>query len=421
MRTKHIKCKLLVFTTVVLLLFCLSIGQLVGRNGFKVSAESVELEDDENVVTEEDGDIIFSYLDIFEVYYNSASEYDQDFEERYSFDEFVNGYYENNLPIDEYTNSVLYGISTYDSSTGGEFDGGGASGDDAYYILKSSQNPDKSVTPQSDFFRKPVYSTFDYSIIHEGDIIYETQTVFFDIGHSALVYDIDKNSAYGNYIQTIDAVGGGVQYGYLDDSRMVDFGVKILRVYGATSTVIANVKTFNLGQLGKPYSVIRLPSDYLHTSYNSTEWYCSELIYASYLASGIDIGNGVTVKCVPDDIYKSPNTYEIADAHFLALSVINKNNGSWSIKIQNTSDHVLTIYYNSKMCFKDDAQKWINLSNVISIVVSANSSAIVQISENVFATSIAVSYISNGYRLITYADNLSTSNQLKFYYSLVTV
>ena len=387
------------------------------KNNVNASAETVSSGKDVAETTEEPI-IVFSYLDIFEGYYTNAIKTDPTFSTRCSFEEFVDGYYKNNLSIVDYTTAKINGTSTRSSGDSDNL-GGGPNGTDAYYILKESLATDKSTTPTTDFARKPIYATsFNYNIIDEGDIIYETNTDYCDIGHLALVYDIDKNSGYGAYIQTIEAVGGGVQYGYLDDSRMIDYAIKILRVYNVSSTSISNVKTFAWWQLGKPYE---LNYNELNTSIYSDDWYCSELIYACYLYVGIDLDPNDGNMCIPADIDLSPYTYEIINARFLTLRITGKIGSIWHIEIENPFYDPIVAYYNSKMCYKDHAKNWSGLNDVVPVSLSANGYAPIDISENWFATSIAVSYVSSGFRIITYADNLNTNGQLTVYHCVIEV
>jgi len=97
---------------------------------------------------------------------------------------------------------------------------------DASYILSSQTY---SITPWSEFTREPEYGLYDFSNIHVGDIIYESETIIGEIGHCAIVSDISHYYYYDNdnnikvYIQTIEAVLGGVQYGFLDDKRILEY------------------------------------------------------------------------------------------------------------------------------------------------------------------------------------------------------
>lgn len=369
------------------------------------------------------------YIDVLKTYYNLAIGDNENPSE--TFDEFYNSYYsetsdrnlynftlelaeENNNYTDVYT--ILFNNSENEinpiSSSGGS--GGGSTLDDADYILKDSSN--YSYTPQSAFGRQPYYSVYDYSAIKTGDIVWETETIFFNAGHNALITSKQHSSSYGAYIETIEAVGGGVQRGFLDDLRMTSYKCKILRVSGRNDINTSNAIYFAKEQIGKKYS---LNTFRLNTSINSTEWYCSELVYASWKFAGIDIGvkkEGnkdvfLSLGCLPSDINNSYNTFEISMPYygFLSLGISAKNGNTWKIKIFNNSSISLEVEYNSKMCNYNDAKEWKNLNDLKNASIAANSYVIVSIYENWFATSIAASFVKGNYRMITYANNLSTS------------
>jgi len=57
------------------------------------------------------------------------------------------------------------------------------------------------------------------------------------------------------------------------------------KVITSNETQRINAINFAEGQIGKPYNVRHLK----HTNFNSTAWYCSELVWAAYLNQGIDI------------------------------------------------------------------------------------------------------------------------------------
>ena len=386
----------------------------------------------------EDSEVIVSYLSVMDFYYNLATDNIQN--PTITFDEFLDSYYSdsNRKGIYEYTLDVArengnytsvydelygdeYGIAPMNSSSsGGNDNGGGPSGEDASYILKDSKS--YYSTPSSAFHRAPVYSAYDYSSLENGDIVWETETVLFDSGHDALIVDMNHNSAYGSYIQTIEAVGGGVQRGFLDDQRMVYYRCEILRVNGRTATNSKKAISFIEKQLGKKYSLV---ISRLNTSIDSNEWYCSEFVYASWKYAGIEIGvkNGVYLKlgCLPNDIAASDNIIRIPMAYYdyLSLSVDSKSNGVWNIKVYNPTSIDLTIYYNQKMCLYADAQNWTALSNIQEVEIASHKSAIVVIKENWLSTSITASYIIGEYRIITYANELNKNGSLNAGYNIV--
>lgn len=355
--------------------------------------------------------VVLSYEDVFRSYYDQAAE---DAAARgnavCAFDEFCDKYYVSGLDLPSYTAAVAAYAEVAPAPR---------ASNDADYILSAN---DYAVTPASEFVRKPVYTAYDFSVVREGDIVYETDTILFNAGHNALVYDVGKSYADGTYIQTIEAVGGGVQFGFLDDTRIVDFGVKILRVTGASASVIEQAKYFCRAQLGKSYflNIMRL-----NTSIDSTSWYCSELVYAAYKYGGIDIGvkkNGagedvyLSLGCIPSDIYKSYNTSEVTigqntSFYYLELAIVDKSGNDWSIRVTNPSRNNVTFEYNAKMCFKENAQQWTGLSHVKTAQVNAGGSINVIISENLLATTVVFSRLDDGKRFITYAYRLDKNTK----------
>ncbi len=105
---------------------------------------------------------------------------------------------------------------------------------------------------------------------------------------------------------------------------------------------------------------------------------------------------------------------------YLSITNQGKSGTSWSIKITNTSSTTVTVYYNSKMCNYSDAQNWTGLSDVKSFTLAPGASKTVTISENWFATSIAISYTGGGYRMITYANELTSSGGMSVQYNRIS-
>lgn len=297
-----------------------------------------------------------------------------------------------------------------------------SSSETADYILTSYTN--YAVAPQSAFRRAPDYNgydtqTFDYSSLQVGDIVHESETILMDSGHTAIISDVAHDSYYGDYIQTIEAVKPYVSYGILDDDRMVNYGVMILRVVDATATQRQTAVDFMEQQIGKPYS---LNIFRLNTSINSTEWYCSELVYAAYKYVGIDISastdkNGfdyaASLSCLPWAIYYSYNTYDkcVKGANYIDIQLL--YGPRWQVRIFNNTGSGRTVYYNSKMAFEDDARDWTGLNDEESIYLASGAYTTVTITENWFATDIAISVIIDGERYVTYAHNLTTDPYTK--------
>lgn len=365
---------------------------------------------------------IITYEDVFQGYYDMAIEKSQAINnsEICDFEQFCDDYYNSGMDLPQYTEAVIQRGNYMSQEAEVSPTGSG----DAYYILPQL---DYTITPANVFAKTPVYNLYDYSNIEEGDIIYETNTILFNAGHTAIVYDIAKQSGVGDYIQTIEAVGSGVTFGFLDDSRMVDFQIIILRVPNASDNEIAAAKYFSYQQLGKSYFLNPLR---LNTSIESTSWYCSEMTYAAYLYAGINIGvkkdnfgNDVYLSqgCIPSDIYNSYNTYSIHMSGFLDIAVFSKTGNKWTIQVINNLNYDIYFQYNAKMCFKENAAKWSGLNDTTGGIIAARSTTNVIISENFFATSVAISWIDGNKRFVTYGDKLNTNGAIRVLYNMIII
>lgn len=125
--------------------------------------------------------------------------------------------------------------------------------------------------------------------------------------------------------------------------------------------------------------------------------------------------NSLNKNCTMNVSTKTTNIYQ-----YLSLINSGKSGSTWKIKIYNPTSSGKTVYYNSKMCFENDAKNWSGLSDVKSVYIPANTYVTVYISTNVFATCITTSYInSNGVRVISYANGLNTSDAINVMYNYV--
>ena len=120
-------------------------------------------------------------------------------------------------------------------------------------------------------------------------------------------------------------------------------------------------------------------------------------------------------------IYYFIKSYTSGNGPYLYIDVMNKENKIWYIRVSNYTDDYIQFYYNSKMCYFNDAKNWSNLNDVSYASFGGKTSLVVQIKENWFATSIAVSYIKDNTRYITYANNLNSNGFLTTYYNSIGV
>ncbi len=393
--------------------------------------------------TTDDSYKVLSYKDVLKSYYDLVTK--EVNTPSKTFDDFVDSYYEENSDRDLYhftlnlakennrydeVYNTLSSENNYFSSSSGSLSmekGGGRNGRDATYVLKN--DPGTGYASRQCFARELFYFAYDYSALKTGDIVYERETAFFNIGHNALITGTNLSSEYGEYVQTIEAVAGGVQRGFLDDLRMIDFKCEILRVVGRNDSNARGAIDFAKKQLGKLYQ-FSLPPKSLNTDINSVTWYCSELVYASWKYVGIDIsarkglfGNDKSPFsfCLPVDIYKSNNTYSIyvPNKWLLKFEIVSKSWQRWKIRIRNCSHKGLEIKYNTKMCFYEDAKDWRNLYDLIRKKIAAHSFIEVEISENWFANSIVASYLIGDKRFISIADYLNGNGNFSFHQNIL--
>lgn len=146
--------------------------------------------------------------------------------------------------------------------------------------------------------------------VKKGDIIFEGNGGFGITGHIAVVEGIYSRGDGTQYIRLIEAIENGVVRSILDDKRVVDKDVTVLRVTSATTTQINNAVSFCVSQLGKKYK-LDFAKD---TSKNEKDWYCSELAWAAYKNQGIDIEVGGLNEpgITPRDIKRCKNVSTIS-------------------------------------------------------------------------------------------------------------
>ncbi len=139
--------------------------------------------------------------------------------------------------------------------------------------------------------RKPNYSKYKLlSNVKVGDVIFEANGGFGITGHIAIVEGEFYDKKLGvNYIRVIEAIADGVVRSVLDDERIVDKDVAVLRAQ-KHQAITQNAVDFCISQLGKSYC-LDLCKD---TSKNEKDWYCSELVWAAYYNSGLNLETSST-------------------------------------------------------------------------------------------------------------------------------
>ena len=163
-------------------------------------------------------------------------------------------------------------------SSGSGSNGDGSQNEDWYDISVTNGTPQ---LPHS-----VDYSTKEGLIkyLKPGDLVYEPVGGLGITGHTAMVYDIIYSEEYEQYyVVLIEAVSDGVSYGLLTPTRFIEKECEITRLTNATQSQINNAIEWAQSQIGKSYCI--------DTTKNSSEenpnWYCSELIWASFYWQGI--------------------------------------------------------------------------------------------------------------------------------------
>ena len=216
-----------------------------------------------------------------------------------SFETFIKEYESGNyVDVDEYTNVYHSILNTPENTSTAPY----SSGSSKWYY-----NTGTSLPQEADYSK---YRLLD--VVRKGDLIFEAKGGFGITAHIAIVEGIYYSSTQNQYyIRIIEAIDKGVVRSVLDDERVNDKDVTILRVPSATSSQINNAVNFCTGQLGKAYK-LDFAKD---TSPNEKDWYCSELVWAGYYSQGIDIETSAVINepgVTPRDIRNSNKTTVIS-------------------------------------------------------------------------------------------------------------
>ncbi len=117
---------------------------------------------------------------------------------------------------------------------------------------------------------------------------------------------------------------------------------------------------------------------------------------------------------MPYDILHSQETTYVKYGKYLDIR-ISKNayiEDGYQIEIFNNTGGTVTVQYNSKMCFTNDAQNWSGLNDIKTASLSSGSKITVSIYKNFFADAVAISYVSGGVRYISCGNQLRDASYL---------
>ena len=271
----------------------------------------------------------------------------------------------------------------------------------------------------------PFYNVNYYNLIQNGDIFIENASGhFYHVGVvSDIAYPYGLTIQMGTYIQVIEAINdsNGVQFGYLDDQRIIDNQIEIYRYHlGLTTAEFYSIVFFLDEQIGDAYSL----SYFMNTSFYNDLWYCGELVYAAYLYAGIDIAPSYNpdddLYILGTDICEGTNAIVVVIERnrFLSLQLIGFNTTQYTVRVYNNASKLITIYYASSSVTSTNAKKWINLGTVQQTNISSGSYSDIVITKNsnqYIATSFCYTNLTRVERLITYAYVTSTYSLLEYH------
>lgn len=200
----------------------------------------------------------------------------------------------NSVSIDDIGKNEYEEIGTYNNIGTDETDFSSLSSGSSPYYYNSGLD-----CPKEASYGK--YNLLDN--VKKGDVLFDAKGGHGITGHISIVEGIFTSKDGTRYIRIIEAIGVGVVRGILDDNRIDEREVTVLRVAPATEKDKEGAVNFCISQLGKSYR-LDFTKD---TSPNEKHWYCSELVWASYKNQNIDIedksiisGPGVTPRDVRD-------------------------------------------------------------------------------------------------------------------------
>ncbi len=225
-----------------------------------------------------------------------------------------------------YTNNNVIEVTRHNASSSGS--SGSSNGSTGIYGATS---------PDMDATKVATLGTRMEKFIKKGDIfidpigaIIKIGFIKYNTGHAGVVTDTYYNDNGDFVVKTIEALGKteGIKEIELNVSRL--YNGYIYRVPNLTDDQIKKVIYFNEQQVGKEY---KFKIWGRNTDINSTTWYCSELVVASFkYATGIDLGdNDKTQWIKPTNIGANSHTKKLIDSSVSVPTICVDNNSNHTI------------------------------------------------------------------------------------------
>lgn len=199
-----------------------------------------------------------------------------------SLDEYLENFLFENFTVEDYASYYEHNIATFSVPKSGN--------DIQLYSLTGDDDEEWFYNTGTDLPRAANYSKYSLlTTLQMGDIVVEHNTVVSGItGHAAIVTGKYYSTEYSMYyIRVVEAISEGVCRSVMDDDR-VDYKDSYFYRLNISDANLTTKKQyaveFALSQLGKSWS-LHTPAN---TSSTSTSWYCSELVWASYMCQNIN-------------------------------------------------------------------------------------------------------------------------------------
>lgn len=234
-------------------------------------------------------------------------------------------------------------------------------------------------------------------------------TIIGVIGGHPLNASAATNSTASPYLQ-LELVGEGKDYYLIRVTNTTSKGINVeyneFMCYEDDAknwSALGHLKTFYLGTSENTASSLSKTKDIMVYNFPITSTHITfsyingDTRYITY-ADHLDGGN-LSLTTYTNTVTVYSECLEISKVEY---------DWGWVVTVHNPNSYSVKLEYNEKMCFEDDAIKW-NLSDIKTENISPYGSVTVSISENWFATCVAVSYKdkSKGKRYITYAYDLN--------------
>lgn len=269
---------------------------------------------------------------------------------------------------------------------------------------------DENTTSSSEFYKS--YSwTAKVKSVHIPIEYYQNESDSYDWAIIELDTNLGDTLGYSSLLPNWYEEGYSItSYGYPGDKRYASNDYTQLY---KTSGKITGITDDECMYITDAYATHGQSGSPLIVNVDNRDYVCGVLNIGNDEATGFVSVNNL--------IYYFVKSFTSGNGPYLYVDVMNKENKTWYIRVSNYTDDYIKFYYNSKMCYFNDAKNWLNLNDVSYASLGGKSSLVVQIKENWFATSIAISYIKDNTRYITYANNLNSNGTLTTYYNSIGV